>query len=73
MSAAMALRRPGSERRVSLFDAPSRELTLAELLARAWEDLGGVGHATCPVCGGEMQAQGSSAAGSCTACRTVLS
>ena len=75
MSATVALRRAQPERRLSLFgDAPSREPTLAEVLAGVWEGLSANGRATCPICRAAMEAgHGAAEGGRCATCGSKLS
>ena len=62
---AVAARRPQEHSSERLFE-PSGS-TLEDFVLGAWEDLTTRGHAECPVCAGELEAEG------CTSCGSELS
>jgi hypothetical protein len=48
-------------------------LTLADVLASAWDGLGAHTTVACPVCHGELEPRATGAGGRCRSCGTTLS
>jgi hypothetical protein len=63
-------------RRPTLFEAPSGEPTLDEVISGVWEELTAHQAAACPICGGTLKPEYSAHArpigGRCTDCATTL-